>query len=297
MTQKHACMIIAHEYTPVLETLLRLLDDPLNDIFLHISRLTKEPLPDHYRELVKHSGFYPFSEVKVRWGGGSIFRAEHALVRQALKRGPYRYYHMLSAQDLPLKNNRRIHEFFDAHQGKEFVQLGTEQYQKDIVSRYQVYHFFEPKLGRTRDHPFWNKAETYSLAIQRRLHIDRTKNCSFTIYGGSNWFSITQELAEYFIARYPRDKRHYAFIQCTDEMVLQSMVMDSEFRERLYLPGFLDDYRASARHLDWKRGNPYVFRMEDLPELLRSEGMFARKFDARVDHEVVRALEEELRRS
>ena len=32
--------------------------------------------------------------------------------------------------------------------------------------------------------------------------------------------------------------------------------------------------------IDWERGNPYVWKMEDLQYLLETEHLFARKFDS-----------------
>lgn len=37
---------------------------------------------------------------------------------------------------------------------------------------------------------------------------------------------------------------------------------------------------AGLRAIDWERGNPYVWKMEDLQYLLETEHLFARKFDS-----------------
>ena len=44
------------------------------------------------------------------------------------------------------------------------------------------------------------------------------------------------------------------------------------------------------RRIDWERGQPYVFRGEDLEELLSSPYLFARKFDYERHPEVVDQL-------
>ncbi|MBQ7217133.1 MAG: hypothetical protein IJS39_14240 [Synergistaceae bacterium] len=46
------------------------------------------------------------------------------------------------------------------------------------------------------------------------------------------------------------------------------------------------------RLIDWKRGKPYVFRISDLEAIKNSEAMFARKFDDKVDAEIVRKIQE-----
>lgn len=42
--------------------------------------------------------------------------------------------------------------------------------------------------------------------------------------------------------------------------------------------------------MDWKRGNPYVFRLEDLNELLTCNKIFARKFDQTIDNKIIDAI-------
>ena len=49
------------------------------------------------------------------------------------------------------------------------------------------------------------------------------------------------------------------------------------------------------RLIDWKRGNPYVFGIEDLEELMECDYMFARKFDYIKKPEIVNRLEEQLK--
>ena len=50
------------------------------------------------------------------------------------------------------------------------------------------------------------------------------------------------------------------------------------------------DYHGCMRYVDWKRGNPYVFRMADYPQLKDSDFLFARKFDLNTDREICERL-------
>ena len=63
--------------------------------------------------------------------------------------------------------------------------------------------------------------------------------------------------------------------------------MDSPFKGNLYISGFENNYDACLRYIDWNRGTPYVFRNEDFDELMASDCMFARKFDAKIDQDIV----------
>ena len=45
------------------------------------------------------------------------------------------------------------------------------------------------------------------------------------------------------------------------------------------------------RLIDWNRGKPYTFRSSDYDELCESDMLFARKFDASVDSEIIKSIE------
>lgn len=209
-------------------------------------------------------------------------------------KGHYQYYHLLSGADLPIKDKEEIWNFFEKMQGKEFIHFGTEQYQKDIRGRYDQYHFFSKQLGRKCDKKFWVDAETYSLAIQRRLHVDRTKKVPYDFYGGANWVSITDNLVQYTLVNFAKYQKAFRFTQNSDELFMQTIVMDSPYKDNIYHLCMDNDYCACVRYIDWNRGAPYVFRSNDFEELMQSECMFARKFDAKTDQEIVDRIYERL---
>jgi hypothetical protein len=198
----------------------------------------------------------------------------------------------LSGADLPIKSKAEINKFLSANKGKEFIHFGTNQYQKDIECRYEKYHFFSKQLGRNRDKKFWLAAETYSLAIQRRLHIDRKKKFGYKVYGGANWCSITDNLAKYTVNNYGKYSKAFRLSQNSDELFIQTIVMDSPYRDNIYVNGFDNDYKACLRYIDWNRGAPYVFKLDDYDELMNTgkEYLFARKFDDKKDSEIVEKI-------
>ncbi len=44
------------------------------------------------------------------------------------------------------------------------------------------------------------------------------------------------------------------------------------------------------RKIDWERGRPYIFRKSDFDELISTNCMFARKFDEKIDNEIIEVL-------
>ena len=124
--KKHAYMIIAHNEFELLETLVRLLDDPRNDIYIHIDAKVKNFDFAHFKQLVQKSKleFTP-RRLSVTWGHSSQVMTELLLLQTAVNgensAEPYAYFHLLSGVDLPIKSNDEVHAFFAENQGKEFV--------------------------------------------------------------------------------------------------------------------------------------------------------------------------------
>ena len=85
---KHAFLIMAHNNLEILQTLVSMLDDERNDIFLHID-LKSNMLANHPMSTSKARLFVLEHRVDVRWGNLSQIRTEYALREEALKHGSY----------------------------------------------------------------------------------------------------------------------------------------------------------------------------------------------------------------
>ena len=116
---KHAYMIIAHGEPELLQLLLERLDDPRNDIYIHLDQKWTNP-PKLATKQAKL--FLLTKRVDVRWADVSMLEAEYALFHAVKDSGQsYAYHHLLSGVDLPIKTQDYIHQFFLENNGKEFV--------------------------------------------------------------------------------------------------------------------------------------------------------------------------------
>ena len=75
-------------------------------------------------------------------------------------------------------------------------------------------------------------------------------------------------------------------------MFVQTIVYNSGFKDRLYHEEFDNDPEAVKQLIDWTRGKPYTFRSCDWDELKNSGMLFARKFDEKVDKEIIMQIKE-----
>lgn len=315
---------MAHDKFEQLHTLLGLLDDPRNDLYLHIDIKAGEVDLDAIRAAAPSSRLFFIERKNVNWGGSSQIDCElrllEAAVGEASKErlaantgrdagggqaenggqtendgeaagGKYDYYHLLSGVDLPLKNQNHIHDFFDRHRGREFVDCTPEQ--PEYEKRVRVYHPLVNLIGRRRG--ILKSLERGTFNIQTWLGVRRHKHMTF--YKGANWFSITGELAEYVLSHKKSIEKTYRFTRCADEIFLQTLVVGSRFEQRLFAPGPDRNMSVIVRLIDWKRGEPYTFRKEDFEQLVSSENLFARKFDETIDPEIIRMVARHVEKS
>ena len=106
------------------------------------------------------------------------------------------------------------------------------------------------------------------------------------LYKGANWVSITDDLLQYILICEDMIKKMFYYTICADEIFLQSIAMNSPYRNTI-----VENY---YREIDWVRGDPYIYRKEDVPQLLSSSAFFARKFDVTVDPDAIRLIAEHL---
>lgn len=271
--QKHACLIMAHNHFSQLQTLIALLDDPLNDIYLHVDKKATAFQPERIQ--VRQSKLVMVDRISVQWGGDSQIACELNLLKASVP-NHYQYYHLLSGLDLPLKTQAEIHAFFDSHYPKSFLEFDSEANRTgSFLYRMAYYHFLQNSIGR--DTGFWGKVldklETCSVTLQKKAGFQRKQY--IPAYKGTNWFSITDALAQYVLSQEALIKKQFYHSVCADEIFLHSVAMASPYREQI-----VDN---CLRAIDWTRGEPYVYRWEDVEELLSSENLFGRKFDSDVD--------------
>lgn len=285
---KHAYLLIVHEYNEILEKLLKSLDDKRNDIFIHVDKKTKDFSFEKANSILKISKVYFIDRISVYWGGYSQIKVEKELLKNALQRGNYRYFHLLSGADLPLKSQDEIHQFFIKNDGKEFISIHDVEF-KDY---FRINYYFIEKIMARREKILANillrKCHNFLLKIQKMFLIKRNKNYNF--YKGSNWFSITNEFAKYVIDNEKEIEERYKYTFCADEIFLQSLIMNSKFKDNIYK--FLNEKNTEAamRYIDWERGAPYTFKEEDYNLLINSEMLFARKFSEKVDREIIEMI-------
>ncbi len=280
---KHAFLLQVHNNKNQLIKLLTYLDHPDNDIFVHIDEKSSElDGIENFKTMYSKLVFLP--RIRVYWGGYSQIQVEMELLKVSTNTNKYDRYHLISGVDLPLMTVKELHSFFDEKPKTEFIHFDIDQNNEMISRRVAQFHWLRNRVDRTQR--FLCGIEKLSLIVQRFLGVNRWKNCDYVLRKGANWFSITDECARYICSKEEWVNQHFKYTKCCDEVFLQTLVYNSKFRDNLY-PKTKDIIYENMRLTDWKRGNPYTFRIEDIEMLFSSGYVFARKFDENVDNLVI----------
>ncbi|OZG68548.1 beta-1,6-N-acetylglucosaminyltransferase [Bifidobacterium eulemuris] len=290
---KHAFLIMAHNNWNQLKTLISLLDDERCSIFLHVDNGSKSFNQQMFEGLTEHASLRFLPRMNISWGGDRQIFCEMLLLKESRKSN-CDYYHLLSGMDLPLHKIDYIDRFFEEHNGKEFVHFTEigDSISTSTRDRIAIWHPFQNQLGRHCSYV------DFALSnIQKSIHVDRLQSCTKTLGKGAQWFSITRNFVDYVITNWSYYQKMFTNSYCADEMFLQTMLLNSPLRKNIFRPEPDDDYASIMRIIDWERGNPYVFRACDLETLRNSAMLFARKFDERIDNNVIMKIAKEIRSS
>ena len=274
---KHAYMILAHGEPELLQLLLERLDDPRNDIYIHLDQKWTNPPK---LETKRAKLFLLAKRVDVRWADVSMLEAEYALFHAVKDSGQsYAYHHLLSGVDLPIKTQDYIHQFFLENNGKEFVGI----HQRPMSFRAdRALHYWHPftRSFRGRGVVFQLKRILRYLIVQVQVLLGLRRNVSISFQKGGQWVSITSDLVDYLLKHEESVLSCYAGTFGADEYFIPTLLWNSPFRERLYCA--TDETLGAMRYIGWRSdGQLLAFSLEDLPELQQTSSLFARKFDLR----------------
>lgn len=293
---KHAYCIIAHRDPYCLRTLISLIDDKRNDIYILIDKKSDF---DQFKGLEsKHSNLIIIPEnqrIDIRWGGLSQVKAELILFRTAVEKGKYDFIHLLSGADLLLKSQDYIHNFFDSKdKDSNFIVLSSgKSTDENIHYKTDFYHLYIEYQHLPGDkNSLFEKSRYYVsrvikhsvLLIQKLFKFKRNWG-NLKIYKASNWVSLSQSFSEYLVENEEKILKLFRWVSCSDELYKPTMLLNSKFKDTLWKneKGKIE----SLRLIDWKRGTPYTWRLSDFQNLIDSRKLFARKFSSEIDGEII----------
>lgn len=284
---RHAFLIIAHDCIDELQYLIKALDNNYNDIFIHLDKRASFG-PEELSGLVSHSTLTFLKRQKVVWGGSSQIEVELNLFEAAYAEHQYQYFHLLSGVDYPVKPMSYIHNFFENHNGENFIKI--EDNPSNFDMRFDQYHLLQNVLvGKKRN--LWKYADFASCYLQRLIGIRRFRNNpDRPMHKYINWVSVTEEVVALLVQHRSSILRQYRWTYCCDEVFLLAQIWNTPLRRTISPLGNL-------RFIEWKwfskhDSSPRVLTIDDLDTLQEPDILFARKFQHPKSDELYAALAE-----
>jgi hypothetical protein len=215
----------------------------------------------------------------IRWGTVTHLYATIDLLRRAVDAGGVDYIHVISGQDYPLHEAGKFAARCDGRIFAHFAPVDDESdYIKDRYRLLNLFYFLQtgPRI--------WNRLYRYldpaSRRLQRFLRISRTRfGPTDTLYKGPLWTSFPASAAASLLTDPATGEliRALRTAYVPEEVFFQTYFLNSPMRTWV-VP---DD----LRYVDWTERNgsiPAFLDETDLPDVLASNALFARKLSTQV---------------
>lgn len=287
---KLAFLLLIHRYPEQAIRLIRfLLKDPDSTLFIHVDKKSEEVYQILKSEFVNEQRIiFTSKRFRVYWGSYNQIRATLHLIETANAQGKYEYHTLLSGQDLPIKPIASFKKYLEVHRGTEFM----------MNFKLPSPANWGGNGGLDRLHYYWIDAliPKYSYTfgkINGLIHraqniLDYKRKVPFDLYGGANWFTLSGNAITYIVTHLknnPSFIRHFKFSRCADEMVVQTLILNSPLKEKMV--------NDDLRFVDWATGPefPKILRASDEERMDRAETkFFGRKFDPKVDNSIIETI-------
>ena len=218
------------------------------------------------------------NRVEVQWGKLSVVQAILKLIQTAVASDQaFKYYSVLSGSDYPIKNKH------------------------DIYTRLQASDCQFIRIDRKLTAEAKNSHRHFIKDLPQEKYFG-----DLTPYQGSMYWSLTADCVGFildFVNNNPGYVDIHRSIFAPDEVFFHTIVKHSPFAEAIthdFADGVYPDHLHHGNHfIDWQglRPRPYLTLDErDLDDLLRSDALFARKFDEKKSSKLLALLDEHVHR-
>ena len=279
---KIAFLIAAHAYPELLARLIKRLEDAVASIFIHIDkRADIRPFTALLGER-KRRDVHLVPRVSSRWGTFGQVNASLSLLRAALATDKdATMFIVLSGQDYPLLTPKLMAEFFEKNPDVSFMSWKRLPWSgwpdAGGFERLTHFHFFfggDRVEYPSRGLPAKRRLRLFYSLCRWFLPAMRALPQNVTFYGGTSWWSLTREAAEYifsFLRENPDYVKIFRYSKSSDEVFFQTILLN--WSDAKLINNDLRCVFWDGRHGDY----PSVLIDEDFDEVKNSRMLFARK--------------------
>jgi hypothetical protein len=286
-----AYIITTHKLPDQLVRLVKRLDTDGVSFFIHVDKKTDGQTYKSMVDPLRACANVSFLErCTCNWGDFGVVRATLTGIEQVLTCGvQFDYVILITGQDYPIKSNRHIQRFLEEGEGRSFIHYFTKQapWAGKWDERHLYWHFL---WGRR--HFAFPKADMFETpalnrvwnVLAKAIPLRRKMPEGLEPFYGSAYWCLSRECVEY-IHQFAQQKRAFTrffrHVAIPDEEIFQTILLNSTFKERLVNDDLV--YADFSQHL----AHPATLGKNDFNRLMGRSELFARKFDATVDGEVL----------
>lgn len=272
-----AYFLLIHRFPEQFKRMFRAIYAPGNVYLIHVDKSSGPEIAADIAAFLKpYQGAEILPARRALWGGYSLVDAElRGMARLLEMDKSWKYFINLSGQDFPLKSQAYIRSFLDGQDETQFIRA-LDQRTRRPETMNRVNHVFIEVFQRI-----------FRTGLSRKF-LEGVRP-----FIGTQWKIVTRKFCE-FACHDPaakRFKRFYRYSFIADEGFFQTLMMNA-----FYPYSVVND---DMRTIDWVpdgdiKLRPRTFTAKDALRLTLSSDLFARKFDASVDDEILELLENHL---
>jgi hypothetical protein len=296
-----AYIILAHKNPQQLERLVSRLNGEETSFFIHIDKKAPQGV---YRESAGALGHLPnvrfLKRYVSRWGEFGLVRAALEGIGEAVRaHPPVDYVALLTGQDYPIKPNRYIDTFLEGSGGRSYVDYHSvpSKAWPEAATRMRSWHvrilgrpFLLPRRNATRA-MLRTPRKWPILVLSYCMPKGRRPLRGYTPFTGSAHWVISSACARHvddFVRRETSFVKYFKRVCCPDELFFQTLLLNSYPSDEIVA--------HNLHYLDWSTGgaHPATLTADDLDALAASSALFARKFDADVDRDLLDRIDQGL---
>ena len=276
-----AYLILAHQLPSQVVRLVERLRAPETTFLIHVDRKMDDGGFDHVvGSLCARPEVVLLPRRICHWGTFSVVQASLDGVNHAVREQiPFDYLVLLSGQDYPIKTRNQIDAVFYEAGGRSFlhhVPLPKCDWHDGGWDRVERWHF-PPGIGNR-----------LAERVANRVAAPRRFPRGFHPYGGAQFWCLSRRAAEHveaFARTHTNFLRFFQHVFVPDELFFQTALANSGLRTELVSEclTFLEWYRPGA-----------VLSSQDFESLATTSHLFARKFDCRIDRDVLDLIDRRL---
>lgn len=290
---KKAFIVLAHKNHAQVTRLLQSLDDDNTTIFLHID---KNADASRFKNInIERSNLVAVERIKTPWGGFGLVEAALQGIKTVLNdKRHFDFVTLLSGQHYPIKSNEHIHDFLRNTKHRAFIEYTSLPDHERWKPRGGLYRLDRYFLGMKAHQRYTAKALNFLL--QKVDGLKRTFPENMKPYGGSQWWTLDNYSLQYIMDFVKNNEEFVAFHKYSfapEELIFHNILLNAE--DEKIKSGITNNNLLYMNWPDTHIGHPEVLGLSDYENIITSDHLFARKFDAKQDSKILDLIDDNIR--